>query len=518
MRPADLVPRPRSLSETEGSFDFARGLRISAPREWEGAAGVLRAWLARATGVEAGLESGGSGESPGRKEPELPRISLEADPGLDGSEDYRLEVGPAGVRLRAGSREGALRGASTLWQLALSHGTSLPAFRIEDGPRFSWRGAMLDSVRHFQTPEFIEKFLDLMALHKLNRFHWHLTDDQGWRLDIPSMPEIAREGSRRPDRRVNIPRWYQGSYDREAVRRIVGYAGERGIIVVPEIETPGHVTALLASHPELSCRGGAGDGNSHFLPEHRHGIFEDVLCAGNEAVFELLGRVFDEVALLFPGPWVHAGGDEVPKARWTQCPRCRSLMKLNNLRDTGGALEPELLQGWFMNRVAALLAERGKRMVGWDEILEGRPRKDAIVASWRGYSGGIEAAREGHEVVMSPQTKACYLDHKHLDLAEEPGQLGVCSVRDSYFFEPVPPELGPDEGARILGGQANIWTELMPFGRHIEYMAFPRLSALSEVFWSPKEGRSWEDFRRRLPTHGLRLDALDVNRYRGPLE
>jgi hexosaminidase len=193
-------------------------------------------------------------------------------------------------------------------------------------------------------------------------------------------------------------------------------------------------------------------------------------------------------------------------------------MKSHNLRDSGGALEPELLQGWFMNRVAAMLAERGKRMVGWDEILEGRPRKDAVVMSWRGYSGGIEAAREGHEVVMSPQTKACYLDHKHLDLPEEPGQLGTCTVRDSYAFEPVPEVLSEKEAARILGGQANIWTELMYFGRQVEYMAFPRLSALSEVFWSPKEGRNWDDFKRRLEVHGRRLDALDVNRYRGPLE
>jgi hexosaminidase len=392
---------------------------------------------------------------------------------------------------------------------------------VEDGPRLAWRGAMLDTARNFMSVEFIERFIDRMALHKLNRFHWHLTDDQAWRLEIPELPEITRRGATRLEGRVKAVWWKGGSYSPEDVRRVVAFAAERGIVVVPEIETPGHVVALLASHPELSCAGMAsGEPGARlcFEPEDRYGVFEDVLCAGNEAVFSLLGKVYDHVAAVFPGPWVHAGGDEVPKARWQACPRCRERMKAEGLRDQGGALEPELLQGWFMNRVAALLAERGKRMIGWDEILEGKPRKDAIVMSWRGYSGGIEAAGEGYEVVMSPQTKACYLDHKHLDLPEEPGQLGTCTVRDSYEFEPVPPSLSPEAAGRILGGQANIWTELMYFGRQVEYMAYPRLSALSEAFWSPQAGRAFADFAARLPIHGKRLERLGLNWYRGPLE
>ncbi len=518
MNPPDLVPLPRRLRPAEGFFELGEGSVIEASSEREPVARLLAAWLSKATGLspavrlldapslEAKARTGGR-----------PRLRLEDQISGYAAEGYGLEISPSGLVLRSGDLEGAIRGAATIRQLALSHGRNLPALSIEDGPRFSWRGAMLDSARNFQRVEFIEKFLDLMALHKLNRFHWHLTDDQAWRLDIPSMPELARLGSRRIDHRVGIPRWKEGSYSRDDVRRVVDFAGERGIVVVPEIETPGHSLALLASHPELSCRGGAERG-APFLPEDRYGIFEDVLCAGNEATFAFLARVFDELALLFPGPWVHAGGDEVPKTRWSACPKCRNVMKSRNLRDEGGALEPELLQGYFMNRVAELLSERGKRMIGWDEILEGRPRKDAIVMSWRGYSGGIEAAREGHEVVMSPQTKACYLDHKHLDLPEEPGQLGTCSVRDSYSFEPQPEELSGEEAARIVGAQANIWTELMYFGRQVEYMAYPRLSALSEVFWSPKEGRDWEGFVSRLATHGRRLDLLDVNRYRGPLE
>jgi hexosaminidase len=431
-----------------------------------------------------------------------------------GAEEYRLELGPSVVEIAASSAEGALRAASTLWQLVLSQGPRLPCLLIEDGPRFSWRGAMLDTARNYFSPEFIERFLDLMALHKLNRFHWHLTDDQAWRLDLAGLPELAARGSRRLDRRFNVPRWKEGSYSPSEVRRIVAFAAERGIVVVPEIETPGHVTALLASHPELSCASSA-QGGLAFEPEDRYGVFEDVLCAGDEKVFDLLGRVFDEMAELFPGPWLHAGGDEVPKARWSTCPKCRTLMKRENLRDEGGALEPELLQGWFMNRVASLLAARGKRMVGWDEILEGRVRRDAVVMSWRGTRGGIEAAKAGHEVVMSPQTHACYLDHKQLDIPEEPGQLGVCTLRDSYAFDPIPPGLSAEEAARILGGQANLWTELMYFGSQVEYMAFPRLCALSEVFWSPKASRGFDDFLGRMETHGRRLDRLGVNRYRG---
>jgi len=507
----DLVPAPRSVKPGRGACDLGSGGIVSAPEAWSPVARLAASWLERALGrsfrpVHDAVRGAASGAA----------LRFEELPDLRGEEDYRLRIAETGVSIGASTALGAIRGASTLRELALSEGRVLPSLEIEDGPRFGWRGAMLDSARNFQSVDFILKFLDLMALHKLNRFHWHLTDDQAWRLDIPALPEIARLGSRRLDRSVNIPRWKEGLYDREDVRRVVEAAGERGIVVVPEIETPGHVTALLASHPELSCRGGTETGGA-FEPEDRYGIFEDVLCAGNEGVFDLLAKVFDEVALLFPGPWVHAGGDEVPKARWSTCPKCRTVMKSHNFRDSGGALEPEYLQGWFMDRVASLLAERGKRMAGWDEILEGKPPKDALVLSWRGNAGGIEAARAGHGVVMCPNTRACYLDHKHLDLAEEPGQLGTCTVRDSYEFDPVPAALTEAEAARVLGGQANIWTELMYFGRQVEYMAFPRLAALSEVFWSPKEARNWDDFVRRLEVHGRRLDALDVNRYRGRL-
>ena len=508
-----LVPEPRSVAMAEGSLDLGAGLAARGTGALEGAASLAASWIDEALRLRGRVASASASAKDAAASGRVIEFAL--DPGL-GSEDYRLDIRPSGVRVAAGAFEGAVRGASTLRQLVLSEGAVLPCLAIEDGPRFAWRGAMLDCARNFFRLEFIERFIDLMALHKLNRFHWHLTDDQAWRLELASHPEIAAQGSRRQDRRYGEPRLKEGSYSREEVRRVVAYAEERGIVVVPEIETPGHVLALLASHPELSCAGKAADGGA-FLPEDRYGVFEDILCAGNDAVFDLLGDIYDEVVSIFPGPWVHAGGDEAPKARWSSCPRCRERMKKEGIRD------PEHLQGWFMNRVSAILAARGKRMVGWDEVLDGGGRqgapiaKDAIIMSWRGEEGGITAAKLGYDAVMSPLTKACYLDHKHLDLPEEPGNIGVCTVEDSYRFDPVPSVLSEAEGRRILGGQANIWTEYMYFGRQVEYMAFPRLCALSEVFWSPREKRNFPSFEKRLEAHGSRLDLLGVNRFKGSL-
>jgi len=520
-----LIPEPRTLVLGSGSFDLKVGGSARAAGPLASAASLAAQWMNEALALRGSGARLEMGTASGPVASAIrPLLALDLDPTL-AQEDYRLSISPEGIVIEASGSDGAVRAAATLRQIVLSEGPVLPALRIGDGPRFSWRGAMLDCSRNFFRVEFLERFIDLMALHKLNRFHWHLTDDQAWRLELRSHPEIAERGSKRQDRRYGIRKLKEGSYSREDVIRVVDYAGERGIVVVPEIETPGHALALLASHPELSCAGMAAEGGAFqpaaFQPEDRYGIFDDVLCAGNDKVFELLGDIFDEVASLFPGPWVHAGGDEVLKGRWSACPRCQARMEAEGLRGSDGALDPELLQLWFMNRVAGLLAERGKRMVGWDEILDGalpgaELRKDAIVMSWRGSEGGLRAAGLGYDAVMSPQTKSCYLDHKHIDSPEEPGNLGVCTVEDSYRFEPAPSELSAAEGPRILGGQANLWTELMYFGRNVEYMAFPRLCALSEVFWSPTDKRDFASFVERMAVHGARLDLLGVGRYRGP--
>jgi hexosaminidase len=503
----ELIPAPRSFEARPGLVDLARGGKVSAPPGFEGVDALAALWLNEALGpVSPPFFVSGEGRS---------ILSLSAEPSL-GPESYVLDAGPRGIAISAGDRSGAVHAVTSLRQLALSGGPRFPACRVGDGPRFPWRGAMLDCARNFLRIEFIERFIDLMALHKLNRFHWHLTDDQAWRLELDCLPEIARAGSRRLDSRIHGKQYKEGSYSKDDVKRVVSFAAERGIEVVPEIETPGHVLALLASHPELSCAGEAPGGGS-FSPEDRYGIFEDVLCAGNDGTLALMEKIFSEVAQAFPGPWIHSGGDEVPKARWLHCEKCGKRMRDLGMVDGKGNPDPERLQAWFMGRVADILASKGKRMFGWDEVLDGGIRKDVLVMSWRGHSGGARAARAGHQVVMCPQTKACYLDHKPYDSPEEPGQLGVCTVKDSYSYEPMPEGLSPEESALVLGGQANLWTELMYFGRQVEYMAFPRLSALAEVFWSPREKRDFADFSRRLVAHGLRLDALGVNRYRGPL-
>jgi N-acetyl-beta-hexosaminidase len=452
-----------------------------------------------------------------------------------GQEEYRLMISRSGISLEAGSREGLVRGASTLRQLAISGGSHLPLCEIDDGPRFSWRGFMLDTARNWFPVEFVERLIDAASLHKLNIFHWHFCDDQAWSIDLPGLPELAREGSFRLDRRYNEPVKRGGAYSAEDVRRIVGFAAERGIVVVPELEAPGHATALLASHPELSCvaaalraspAGGAGGQSAaRFEPEDSYGVFADVLCAGNDAAFALLERIVDGLVELFPGPYIHVGGDEVPKARWKECPACAARMRELGLSPG----EEEALQPWFMGKMAAMLAKRGKRMIGWDEVLDpasdddsarklGGLPPDAVVMSWRGYEGGIVGARLGHDVVMCPYQAGCYLDYKQFDSPEEPGRPTVSTARDSYAFEPAPPGLAPELSARFIGGQANLWSEFMYSARQVEYMAFPRLCAISEALWSPDGSRDFEDFSRRLPSQLQRLDALGIrNYYKGPL-
>lgn len=506
MKPA-LIPIPMSLEVKEGSCDLSTGAKIRFDPAFESEAELLAEWLGDATGSGFSLEQGPAGSAARA----IPGIVIKKIPGEDKSERYALEVGEDGISIEAAAGAGVARAAATLRELALSNGGVFDRLSVIDEPRFSWRGFHLDTARHFFPVEFLERMIDLAALHKLNSFHWHLTDDQAWRMDLASHPEVTRLGSTRLDGRYNVPIRIGGSYSKADMRRIVAFASKRHINVVPEIETPGHATALLASHPEFSCAGAREDGKP-FEPEDRYGIFDDILCAGNDAVLDFLSSVVDEICDIFPGPFVHMGGDEAPKARWRSCPKCARRMLSLGLTDADGKPDSERLQAWFMERMASLLAARGKRMIGWDEVLEGGIDKSVIIMSWRGAGPGGIAARQGYDVVMCPQTKSCYLDHKQVDEAAEPGQLGVCTLEDSYRFDPLPDGIRPgsEEAARIRGGQANLWAELLYFGKNVEYMAFPRLCALSEVFWSPREARKFPDFLSRLETHGARLDRLGV--------
>jgi hexosaminidase len=493
-----IIPAPASIESKAGAFQLERDCPIEAAPEFSGEAKLLAIWLAS--------ESASLPQSASPSGAKRGVIRLVRDESMRDGEGYRLDISPEGIRISAKGPAGVFYGCVTLRQLAMEDSGSLQAMLIADEPRFSWRGSMLDTSRNFFSVAFLKKYIDLLAFHKLNRFHWHLTDDQGWRIEIDRYPELTKIGSWRGDRRIHGEvRRNGGFYSKADVREILEYCRERHIVVVPEIEMPGHAMAALAAFPGLSCTGG------HFEVEDRFGIFEDVYCAGNDETFVFMKNVLEEVCDLFPGPWVHIGGDECPKTRWNACPKCREAMKREGLKNA------EELQSWFVRKAGTILAARGKTMIGWDEILEGGLAEGAVVMSWRGTEGGLAASRAGHDVVMCPNTKACYFDHKPLDSPEEPGQLGVCTVFDAYSYDPVSEGMDETQASHVLGGQGNLWSEMLYFSRQVEYMAFPRLSALAEGLWTPKANRDFDDFSRRLGVHGRRLEKLDVNYYRGAL-
>ena len=425
-------------------------------------------------------------------------------------EAYILDVSESSIRVHASSDAGFFYAETTIKQLFMTHGFEIPCLYIEDIPEYEWRGFMLDVCRTFYPVEFVLKMIDAAAFHKLNRFHWHLTDDQGWRFFVPEYPKLTEVGAYR--RSLRLPETEApkgGFYTDDEIRRVVEYAKDRFITVVPEVETPGHASAVLASYPELGCTGGP------YAVEDRFGIFDDVLCAGNDAVFTVFEKVFDTVCRLFPGPYVHIGGDECPRKRWKECPKCQFRMKKEGLSSEN------LLQSYLTARFAKMLEARGRIPVGWDEVLDGSESFELpptlIVQSWRGMKGGEAATALGHKTIMSPNTAGCYLDYKHLDNPMEPGNLGVITVKDSYAFSPVSLEMS--EGARknVLGGQGNLWTELIYAAKIAEYMAFPRLCALSESFWLPAPEKDFSSFSARLVVHKKRLDDMDIQYYRGPL-
>jgi hexosaminidase len=429
-------------------------------------------------------------------------------------EAYKLTILKDNITLQAASPAGMFNGEQTLRQLILSEYKdgflTLPCAEITDYPRFSWRGFMLDCSRYFYSVPFIKKLLDALSLHHINRFHWHLTDDQGWRLPVAQYPLLTEIGSRRQDRRFPHINYKCEFYSREEIKEVVDYAKCRNIEIIPEVDLPGHASAILASYPGLGCTGGP------YRVEDRFGIFEDVLCAGNDHIFDFFTAVFDTLAELFPSKWVHIGGDEVLFNRWEECPKCQK--RLAEL----GLEKPAQLQSWITRKIALSLAERGKTVIGWDEVLEDSEKfplpKETVVMSWRGAEGGIKASRMGHRVIMSPNTEGCYLDYKHTDDPEEMGRtLGISSVFSSYSMNPVTPQMTEEEASRILGGQCNLWSEVIYAGKIAEYMIFPRLCAVAEALWTPQKEKDFDDFSQRLAVHRKRLDALDINQYRGVL-
>ncbi len=434
-------------------------------------------------------------------------VRVEPDPQI-APEGYVLDIDGHDVRIAAADERGIRYARQALRQLTRDDG-SVPAVRIDDSPRFAWRGLHLDVSRHFFPVSFVERYIDLLAMYRLNVFHWHLTDDQGWRLEIERFPELTEVGAWRRETVVGRarrgPKGYDGRphggfYTRDDVRRVVAYAAERGVEVVPEIEMPGHSVAALASYPELACGAPPEEVRTTW------GISEVVYCP-TEPTFAFIADVLGEVADLFPSRYLHVGGDEAPKARWKACRDAQAVMRREGLRD-----EDEL-QSWFIRRADQILEGLGRRLVGWDEILEGGLAPGATVMSWRGTAGGIAAARSGHDVVMCPQ-EHLYFDHYQGDPATEPLAIGgMTTLADVYRHEPVPAELSAAEAARVLGPQGCVWTEYVATPEQVEHMAYPRALALAEIAWSPKGERDLEHFLARVGRELRWLDRLGV-RYR----
>lgn len=441
-------------------------------------------------------------------------------------EGYELSITSKQVVLTAKSGAGLFYGMQTLFQLLSPEiygnhppmtydSWQLPLVTIKDHPVYPYRGMHLDVSRHFFPKEFIKRYIDLIAMYKMNTFHWHLTDDNGWRIEIRKYPELTRTAAWRVDREdkpwnERLPQLsgekatYGGFYTRDEIREIVQYAADRYVTVIPEIEMPAHSIEVLAAYPQFSCKGGPFS-----VPPGSYWPNADILCAGNDSVFTFIEDVLTEVMSLFPSKYIHIGGDEADKTNWKTCPKCQERIISEGLKDVNE------LQSYFMKRVGRFIASKGRRMIGWDEILDGGLAPETTVMSWRGINGGIAAARQGHDVIITPDSY-CYFDHYQADPDVEPKAIGgLTTLKKVYSYNPTPGELSRAESKHILGAQGNVWTEYISTPAHAEYMAIPRMIALSEVVWSPETARNWYDFRHRLDKQFLRFDKMQVNYSKG---
>ncbi|HXV16778.1 MAG TPA: beta-N-acetylhexosaminidase [Gemmatimonadaceae bacterium] len=518
--PVSIIPHPVSLTTRSGHFTLTSTTTIRATQETARLAHQLAQYLEPATDFDLPVRI--SGTSSGN------RIVLRLDPTLSrlGDEGYTLDVAPGVVSIRAPKPAGIFYGIQSLRQLlppeifreapVTGVAWTIPAVHIEDSPRFAWRGMHLDVVRHFMPKEFVKKFIDLLALHKMNSLHLHLTDDQGWRIQIKKYPRLTEAGAWRDQtlighensdttKHVFDRQKHGGFYTQDDIREIVAYAKARYVNIVPEIEMPGHAQAAISAYPELG-----NTGTQVGIREH-WGVSTHILNPEDKTI-AFMQDVLGEVLTLFPGKFIHVGGDEAVKDEWKASPRVQARIRELGLKD-----ENEL-QSWFIRKMDTYLTQHGRRLIGWDEILEGGLAPNATVMSWRGTAGGIAAAREGHDVVMAPGNPLYFDHYQSRDTNAEPLAIGGFNPLDSvYAYDPMPAELEPQFAKHILGAQGQLWSEYLPDPKHVEYMAFPRVSALSEVLWTPKDRRDYSDFMARLPIHLRRLDILDVN-YRAPTD
>jgi len=513
--PTPIIPAPAKAEASPGNFQLCAATRILAGPDLRATAELLAARLRPATGFKFKIKSAEPAGAAGG----ILLTTQEADTSL-GAEGYELSVTTNGVVIRAGTAAGVFYGAQSLLQLlppgifSTNSGRdreiawAVPCVEISDSPRFAWRGFMLDVSRHFFTKTEVEQVLDLMALYKLNTFHWHLVDDQGWRIQIKKYPRLTSVGAWRDGVGFGLASnsataydqhgRYGGFYTQRDIREVVAYAAARHITIVPEIEMPGHSSAALKAYPQFACA------SARIAMPEKGGVFNGVYCAGNDATFVFLDNILSEVAQLFPGKYIHIGGDEVNKSNWKNCDDCQLRIKTENLKD-----EREL-QAYLTRRIEKMVNAHGKNLIGWSEIREGGLASSAALMDWIG--GGAESAASGHDVVMSPTT-FCYFDYyQSTNQAAEPKAIGgYVPLQRVYQFDPMPERLAPEFHAHVIGGQANLWTEYIPNFRQVEYMMFPRLGALAEVNWSPKAALDWDDFQTRAALNEQRLAALGVN-------
>ena len=498
----EVVPLPQSIVMQKGEpFILEAGVEILATADLQQEAEFLKQYLKEVTWNDLPIVQ--------KRTKKVRYIELAVSPNVKEAEGYILTVSQKGVTILGGSTAGVFYGIQTL-RKAVKEGSIMNPVVITDAPRFVWRGMHLDCSRHFFSVDFVKKFIDLLALHNMNRFHWHLTDDQGWRIEIKKWPKLISVGSKRSGTIIGtnsdiddgIP--YGGYYTQDEAREIVAYAAARHITVIPEIDMPGHMLAALASYPELGCTGGP------YQVGHYWGVYKDVLCVSNERVYQFVEDVLTEIMDIFPSEVIHIGGDETPTDKWLQCPRCQALQKqLPAPQQAAEDFEPltsklSPLQAHFTKKVFDFLTSKGRRALGWDEILDGSPQS-AMIMSWRGTEPGAKAAETGHDVVMTPTTY-CYFDYQQVkDTQFEPSRCGgFIPIEKVYSLDPAPDSLSVTAREHILGAQANLWAEYMTNEAMVEYQALPRMSALSEVQWTQPERKDYEAFKERL----TRLTAL----------
>lgn len=501
---AQVIPQPRSVNMQKGApflLQSSTVITYTAGNDMQRNATFLSQWINELTGVKLGVQA-----TKGKAKSVISLVIDAKAKDINNTEGYAINITNKGIVVRGKTAAGVFYGCQTLRKtmpaLKNADGTAvieMPAVAITDEPRFEYRGMHLDCSRHFYKASFVKQYIDMIALHNMNRFHWHLTDDQGWRFAVDKYPKLATVASQRngtmlgrcPNVIDHTP--YGGYYTDEEIKDIIKYAADRYITIIPEVDMPGHMMAVLAAYPELGCTGGP------YETAMRWGIFEDILCAGNPKSYEFLEAVLDKVCDLFPSRYIHIGGDEAPRTRWEKCPKCQAIIAKEGIVAKDGYSKEALLQGYLTRKVQAYLEAKGRRIIGWDELLGCDVDTTATIMSWRGSEPGAKGAKLGHDVIMTPMPH-CYFDfYQTKDIRNEPVAIGnFLDVAKVYAMQPVADGLSPEAAKHIIGVQANVWTEYITCPEYVEYMILPRMAALAEVQWMPESQKNFDAFKKRI--------------------